>query len=666
MIEARTRALATALLCALAAALAGCGGGGGSDGGGAPGPGPGPGAGEAARARALASNGPCAGAASCPYRRVMTIGRRGVGVLRYPEAIAVGPGGRVYVGDQDSHLVQIFSASGRFEGQWGSDGSGPGQFGAVGGLAVDGRGDVYLVDSTHDRVERFGPGGRLLSMWGEHGRGVGQFAFGPGYGPDKPPGGGIAVEGDHVYVADTDNNRVQRFSLDGSHPMVWVGAGRGPGGVMYPRGMTAAGGTVWVADDGNGRVDAFDSAGREVAQSGSVGRYFGGRFENVFDVAVHGERVYAVDDNHGRIVVLNRALRYLSSWSGEGSWQMSKYVRAVATDAAGRVYVGDTSHGRVEVFTGEGTPLRQWGVSGTAPGQLVEPLDVAYRPGHVMVVETLGSHSALLQFDARLAYRQAWEKGGEAILGDHWFAPTAAAFAPDGTVWVTDLNNGLVRHLGLFGSFLGALGVAGLSAPQGGGHQATRLGTFAKPSGVAVDSGGDVYVADTGNDRVQKLSRGGRVLGVWGQGDPGGGATGGGDPSLSAPSAVALGPGGRVYVVDAGHRRVVELGANGGVRAAFGGAGGARGRFLAPAGIAVDSEGDVFVSDSQADRIQEFDPGGRLLEAWGAPGGALGQLSDPTGMAVDCAGDLLVADTGNNRVQVFTGVAAPAIGCPAR
>src|SRR5262249_40813901 len=87
----------------------------------------------------------------CPYETAATIGRPGEGVFRQPEAVAVAPSGRVYVADQFSHQVQMFSAAGVFEGQWGSAGDGPGEFGAVGGLAIGPHGDVYLVDSTHDR-----------------------------------------------------------------------------------------------------------------------------------------------------------------------------------------------------------------------------------------------------------------------------------------------------------------------------------------------------------------------------------------------------------------------------------------------------------------------------------------------------------------------------------
>jgi sugar lactone lactonase YvrE len=99
----------------------------------------------------------CPGAAFCPYEGVTVIGRRAEGVFRFPEAIALGPGGDVYVADQFSHVVQKFSPGGAFETEWGSYGGGAGQFGAIDGLATDSSGDVYVVDAPTTACRRSPP-----------------------------------------------------------------------------------------------------------------------------------------------------------------------------------------------------------------------------------------------------------------------------------------------------------------------------------------------------------------------------------------------------------------------------------------------------------------------------------------------------------------------------
>jgi tripartite motif-containing protein 71 len=593
----------------------------------------------------------------CPYSSIRAIGRRGEGVLRCPEALAFGPNGELYVADQFSHLVQRFSPSGRFLGQWGSYGSGPGQLGAVDGLAVAPDGEVYVLDSSHDRIERFGPTGRLLGEWGSEGHGLGQFDFGAGQGPDKPPGGGIAIGAGHVYVADSANDRIVRFDLDGSHPLLWARPGSGPGQLSGPRGLTVSRGVVYVADEGNHRVQALDLQGHPLYAEGAFGKG-PGQFVNPFGVVAYGGRVYVVDDNNNRIAVLTRSLRPLEEWSGQGRYRLS-YIRAAAVDRAGRIYVADTGEERVVVFDGAGHGLRAFGTAGIAPGQLIAPLAVAAdRAGDVLVAETFGSRSPVYVFGSGLRYRTVWERGGGAIIGSHWFGPSAAAIAPDGSVWLADPRNGIVRHLSARGSFLGAAGNPNAAAdpvahggPSAGGAGsqpgAVAAADLLAPAGVAVAPSGALYVADTGHGRIARFGAGGRALGTLAGGE------------LREPLALAVAPDGNVYVADSGADRVLELSPTGARLASWGGSGSRPGRFREPAGIAIDPAGHVFVGDRGNGRVQEFSAAGRLLAAWGHTGGGPGELDRPTGVATDCRGDVLVADTENNRVQVFAGAAAP-------
>src|SRR6185295_5676095 len=160
-------------------------------------------AGLAALAGAPPARADCPGANPvCAYAAAAQVGHRGEGVLRFPQAVAVGPDGMVYVADQGSHVVQVFNPAGQFVREVGISGTGPGQLTSAGAVAVAADGSLFVADGTN-RIDRFGPGG----------------------GNAAGAGGGLAAAGPFVYVADTGNDRIQRFSLTGDAPRVLVPPG---------------------------------------------------------------------------------------------------------------------------------------------------------------------------------------------------------------------------------------------------------------------------------------------------------------------------------------------------------------------------------------------------------------------------------------------------------
>jgi uncharacterized protein (TIGR03663 family) len=216
----------------------------------------------------------------------------------------------------------------------------------------------------------------------------------------------------------------------------------------------------------------------------------------------------------------------------------------------------------------------------------------------------------------------------------------------------------------------GAVGTASstvkLVAQRVIGTQGSVEGQLNEPRGVAVDSAGNLYVADTFNHRIQVFDPNGVFQRAFG-------SFGASDGQLYEPRGVAVDAAGNVYVADTWNARIVKFDAQGQFVTAWGEGrndlgdgkkatetdatleGNAREPlgFFGPRSVAVDSTGNVYIADTGNQRIVVTDSEGNFKYQWGYEGAALGAFDEPAGVAVDAAGNVYVADTWNGRVQVF-------------
>ncbi len=200
-----------------------------------------------------------------------------------------------------------------------------------------------------------------------------------------------------------------------------------------------------------------------------------------------------------------------------------------------------------------------------------------------------------------------------------------------------------------------AAGVSTASAVVTSGpfYAATQFGTEGSgeghlddPGDVAIDSSGDIWVLDTGNDRVEKFSSEGAYIAQFG-------SAGSGNGQLEQPAGLALDSSGDVWVADTGNNRVEEFSATGEDLKSFGVRGTKKGQFKSPGGIAVDG-GSVWVSDSENGRVQRFNEAGEYQATVASRGSGRGEVGEPEGMAVDAKGDVWIADWSNQRVEEFS------------
>ncbi|MCI0730793.1 MAG: hypothetical protein L0332_29275, partial [Chloroflexi bacterium] len=148
-----------------------------------------------------------------------------------------------------NHRIQKFDSDGNYLAQWGSLGTGNGEFDAPSGVAVDAAGNIYVAEQYNHRVQKFDSGGNYLTQWGSPGSEDGQFNYPWGLALDAPG---------NVYVADTFNYRIQKFDSGGNYLAQWGRVGRDNGQFVLPQDVTIdAAGQAYIVDTFNHRIQKF-------------------------------------------------------------------------------------------------------------------------------------------------------------------------------------------------------------------------------------------------------------------------------------------------------------------------------------------------------------------------------------------------------------------------
>ncbi len=277
------------------------------------------------------------------------------------------------------------------------------QLSSPGGIAVGGNNSIYLVDSLNDHVQKFSADGSLLAQWGSAGSGEGQLSL----------PWGIVVDSDgNVYVADSNNHRIQKFTANGTFLAHWGSAGSGEGQFSLPWGIAVdSDGNVYVADSNNHRIQKFTRDGVFLRQWGSKG-WVEGRFTYPRGIAVDSDgNVYVADANNNRIQKFTADGAFSTQWGTEGSGERQfSYPNGIAVDNVGNVYIVDRNNDRVQKFTAGGRFLAQWGSEGSEEGQFSGPSGIAIDGDGNVYVADAGNHR-IQKFNADGEFVTMW--GGE-------------------------------------------------------------------------------------------------------------------------------------------------------------------------------------------------------------------------------------------------------------
>ena len=328
----------------------------------------------------------------------------------------------------------------------------------------------------------------------------------------------------------------------------------------------------------------------------------------------------------GVVTTLAGAAGQTGSTDGTGAAASFNYPFGVAVDSSGNVYVADTYGSTIRKITPAG-------VVTTLAGKTEEP----------------GSSDGT---------------GADASFSD----PIGVAVDSNGNVYVADTGNATIRKITPAGAVTTLAGAAGQTGSADGPGADAR---FNYPEGVAVDSNGNVYVAESLNSVIRKITPAGVVSTLAGTAAQRGSTDGtGADARFVAPWGIAVDSSGNVYVSDVADTRIRKITPAGVVSTLAGkteepgssdGAG-ADARFDFPTGVAVDSDGNVYVAESLNSVIRKITSAGVVTTLAGTAGesgstdgtGAAARFSGPFGIAVDSSGTVYVADTNNSTIRKIT------------
>jgi tripartite motif-containing protein 71 len=287
-----------------------------------------------------------------------------------PASVAVGATGKLYIDDPYVNKIGIWispetgGTNLRYSTQFGTSGTGNGQFNDPSGVAVDGHGDVWTTDFTNDRFEEFSSKGGFIASYGKEGGGNGQF-----YGP-----AGIAINKStgNVYIADDWGAHMEEFSSAGTFIREFGSSGEGK--LNGPIGVAIdLSGDVWVTDSGNNRIVEFSSTGTYIAAYGKEGKGEA-QFKDPAAIAVSGEDVYVADSANHRIEELTVKGAYVRAFGVEGNGSSEFWTpEGIAVDAAGNLYVSDHNAGHIEEFSPSGVFKATFSSPGSGEGQLTHP-----------------------------------------------------------------------------------------------------------------------------------------------------------------------------------------------------------------------------------------------------------------------------------------------------
>ena len=655
--------------------------------------------------------------------------------LTSPYGVAVDGAGNLYIADVSNHRIRKVDSTGTITtiagtGELGFSGDGGPAVEAElynpRGVAVDGAGNLYIAESGNERIRKVDSTGTITTIAGTGERGFSGDG-GPAVEAELYNPYGVAVDGaGNLYIADYSNHRIRKVDSTGTITTV---AGTGQYGfsedgvpatavrLAFPRGVAVDGaGNLYIADTSNDRIRKVDSTGTittiagtgRFGFSGDGGLAVGAELYNPAGVAVDGAgNLYIADTFNHRIrkvdstgTITTIAGTWERGFSGDGGPATAArlaFPRGVAVDGAGNVYIAAYGNKRIRKLDSTGTITTIAGTGGrgfsgdggpAVEAELRNPSGVAVDgAGNLYIADTFNHR--IRKVDSTGTITTVAGTGQYGFGGDGGPATAVRLAYPDdvavdgaGNLYIAESSDDRVRKVDSTGTITTIAGT-GRFGFRGDGGPAVKADLF-NPSGVAVDGAGNLYIADVSNHRIRKVDSTGTITTIAGTG--GSGFSGDGGPAVEAklynPRGVAVDGAGNLYIAESGNERIRKVDSTGTITTiagtgerGFSGDGGpaVEAKLYNPRGVAVDGAGNLYISDATNSRIRKVDSTGTITTVAGTgqygfsgddgPAPAA-RLAFPRGVAVDGAGNLYIADFGNHRIRKLTPMTGPVTPVP--
>jgi uncharacterized protein (TIGR03437 family) len=580
--------------------------------------------------------------------------------LNSPQNVAVDKDGNLYISDFSNHRIRKVTASTGLittiagtgtAGFSGDDGTATAaQLNGPNNVSVDSNGNLYICDATNARIRKITAATGVISTI----VGTGGFGFGGDGGlataaQINGPVGAIVDSAGNLYFSDRANHRVRRVAA--SSGIITTIAGSGVAGFN---------------GDGIAALAARLSSPSGLALDPAGNLYIGDR-----------------DNSRLRRLVVAPALDAVAP------------TIAITAPTTGATHLATTASLDLSGTAGDNTVVFQvrWsndrGGSGVASGTTAWTIaEIALQSGlnNLTVTawdangNTSSAQLAVTFNPAQLIFTLAGTNvfgssgdGGAATAARLWF-PSAVALDRQGNVYICDTQNHRVRRIAPNGTITAFAGSGALGSSGDGGPAAAAA--MNEPLGIAVDAAGNVYIADSRNNRVRIVTPDGKINTFAGTGRDGFGGDNGAaqQASLSSPIGLAVDAAGNLYIADAGNARVRRVTASDGKIntiagngfVGFAGDGGAAKDAMlnAPVGVAVDGAGNVYFTDYGNSRVRRVAVSNNTISTIAGTGtngyngdnvnALTAQVNFPFHLAVDAAGDLYVADQANHRIRKIT------------